>query len=255
MYKDIWLLFLKGIPIGISNVLPGISGGTIAVILRIYDILIEAIKELNFKIILPIGFGAFLGLLSTASLINYLLDTYASFMAAFIFGLIIASVKVTIMEVKKINLLIIIYLIVGFLIAFNLGQPPFDINQTSEVVSTSKLVFSGVFASISMLLPGISGATILVLLGIYEFVIEALLAFNIPIILIFASSAIVGILGLAWVLSYFLKHYRSELMSGLSGLIIGSALVVVPKTLSLVDLGGVFTGIIIVLLLSRSTAN
>lgn len=252
MNKDIWLLFLKGIPIGISNVLPGISGGTIAVVLRIYDILIDAIKNINLKIILPIGLGAVLGLLSTASLVDYLLDNYTSFMVAFIFGLIIASAKVTILDIKKLNISIFLWLIVGFIIAFFIGKQPVDVVNSEAVVSTGNIIFSGIFASISMLLPGISGATVLVLLGMYEYIIDQLLAFNLSVIILFGASAIAGMLGFSWILSYLLQTYRSELMSALTGLIIGSAFVVMPKNITWLDFGGIILGVSIVLWLSRT---
>lgn len=251
--KNIWLLLLKGIPIGISNVLPGISGGTIAVVLGIYDMLIDAIKRFNLKIILPITIGAILGLLSTAGLINYLLETYPSFMTATIFGLIVASAKVTIVDIKKKNIINFLCFIIGFFIAFVLGKQSIDVAINGSIVSTWKLMFSGIFASLSMLLPGISGATILVMLGMYEYIIDCLLSMNITVILIFGSSAVLGILSFAWVLSYLLKEYRSELMATLTGLILGSALVVIPKSLTLIDLLGIILGISIVFILSRTS--
>ncbi|NLJ72169.1 MAG: DUF368 domain-containing protein [Syntrophomonadaceae bacterium] len=255
MNKDIWLLFLKGIPIGISNVLPGISGGTIAVVLRIYDTLINGIKTINLKVIIPIGLGAFLGLLATASLVDYLLDNYTSFMMAFIFGLIISSAKVTVLDIKKINLVIIGCLIAGLALALLIAYQPTGLADAQTIVSTKRIIFGGVFASISMLLPGISGATVLILLGIYEFIIEALLSLNILIISIFAVSAICGMLAFSWLLAYLLQNYRSELMSLLTGLIIGSALVAMPTSFIWTDCGGIILGVLIVLLLSRNSAT
>lgn len=250
MNKDILLLFIKGIPFGISNVLPGISGGTIAVVLRIYDILINAIKDFNLKILLPMGIGAIFGLISTASLVNYLLDAYPSFMTALIFGLIVASVKATIIDIKKLTWINLLCLIIGFTIAFTLGNQSLSTITSDTIVNASKLIFSGVFASVSMLLPGISGATILVMLGMYEYLLQALLTINIKVILVFVTSFLVGILAFAWILSYLLANYRSELMTLITGLILGSSLVVMPKSLAFMDVLGMTLGIFIVLFLS-----
>lgn len=253
--KNLIILFAKGIPIGISNVLPGISGGTIAVVLRIYDILINAIKDFNLKIILPIGIGAIFGLISTASFVNYLLEAYPSFMTALIFGLILASVKATIVDIKKLTWINLLCLMLGFIIAFTLGSQSLSTITSDTIVNASKLIFSGVFASISMLLPGISGATILVMLGMYEYLLQALLTINIEVILIFLSSAIVGVLAFAWILSYLLKNYRSELMSSITGLILGSAFIVMPKSLDIIDFFGIILGIIIILFLSLASKH
>ncbi len=248
-------LFLKGIPIGISNVLPGISGGTIAVVLHIYDQLINAIKNINLKVLIPLGFGALLGLISTASLVNYLLGAFPGFMGALIFGLIIASVKVTLADIKKFNFLVVFFIIISCLLAYFLSRQAINYTLVNPMVSTGKIIFSGVVASVSMLLPGISGATVLVMLGMYEYIIDALLAINIKVILIFGISAIAGIIALSWILSTLLKKYRSELMAVLTGLIIGAALAVIPSSFTLVNIVGILLGISLIILLSRVSVN
>lgn len=248
------MLFLKGIPIGISNILPGISGGTIALVLKIYDELIEAIKYLRFKILIPVVLGALVGILLTANLVTYLMDNYPAFIFSFLFGLILASARYTLNDIKKYDFITVVYILAGFFIAYYVATRTAAVSSTVGDPGIIKTIAAGFLASVSMLLPGISGATVLVLMGLYESILQAVTHFNFVILAIFGTAALTGILSLAWLLSWILKNYRSPLMAVLTGLILGSSFAVLPDRFGVTEIIGILSGIGIVLL-PAITAN
>lgn len=249
-----WELFIKGIPIGISNTLPGVSGGTMALVLKIYDDLVNGIKRLKFKILIPIFLGAVSGVFLSSSLITSLLDKYPLFLTAFLMGLILASAKVTGEEVKKINLSFLLLAIIGFVFAFLYSSQIKGIGA-SESTSLFRYFTGGAFGSIAMILPGISGGTILVMLGLYHSVLTAISSFNIPVIIVFGVGVGTGLLVFSWFLSYLLDNYRSPLMAFLTGLIIGSLRSVIPGQLNFAVVIGFLLGLTTIYLLLQVEKN
>ncbi|MGI6451945.1 MAG: DUF368 domain-containing protein [Syntrophomonadaceae bacterium] len=251
MLRQFLILFLKGIPIGISNTLPGISGGTVALVLRIYDELIEAIKLLRLRFFVPLGLGAVTGLLGTAKAVTYLLDNHQGFIVAFIFGLILGSTVITAREIKRVTIIRVVSFMIGLGIVLFLSSQAITSVTGTAAPSVFKLVISGVLGAICMLLPGISGATVLILIGMYNYMLEALMRPDFFVIGVFCVSALGGLVCLSWILSYVLKNYRSVLMAGLTGLIIGSAYAVVPQSFSPGEIFGIILGIFLVILPDR----
>jgi len=113
------------------------------------------------------------------------------------------------------------------------------------------IAVSGFLASISMLLPGISGATVLVLMGMYEYILTALTTFQVSVLSVFVLFAVLGIISLSWVLSYVMKNYRNTLMSLLTGLILGSSAAVIPSSPGIYEIIGFLLGGIVVIGLSK----
>lgn len=250
--KNFWELFIKGMPIGIANTLPGISGGTIALVLGIYESLINGIKKINLKVLIPIGFGVIVGVLLGSKLISGLLESqYQGFLIAFLLGLIFASTKVTADQVEKFNLKAIILAILGLVIAFFYSV---DINSSvgNTDIPLIKFFFGGAIGSVAMILPGVSGGTILIMLGLYKSVLAAISEFNIPILLSFALGVGGGLLSFSWVLSFLLEGYKSLLMAFLTGLILGSMRSVFPSEITFLEIIGFILGIISIWLLTKS---
>ncbi len=250
--KGFWELFIKGMPIGISNTLPGISGGTIALVLGIYDRLINGIKKLKLKILIPIGIGAISGVLLSSKLITGLLESnYRSFLIATLLGLIFASSKVTADQVDKFDLKAIILALVGLILAFFYSV---DINTT--IVTTDilliKFFIGGAVGSVAMILPGVSGGTILIMMGLYEAVLAAISNFNLLKLASFGTGVGVGLLGFSWVISFLLDRYRSLLMAFLTGLILGSMRSVIPQQFGMLEVVGFLIGVMIIWLLDRN---
>ncbi|MBI4152349.1 DUF368 domain-containing protein [Candidatus Woesearchaeota archaeon] len=238
---DLVLVFIRGLCMGIADAIPGVSGGTIAFITGIYDRLLHAIssvkgkwfslllhgkfkdsfsalKEIHFTFLLPLLAGIALSLFLFSGVMNSLLLSRPAVTYAFFFGLILASAWLL---SKKIHLGIlrnVVSLVLGFALAYLIA------GATAATVSHSLPVifFSAAVAICAMILPGISGAFILLLLGQYQFLIQALQDLNTAIILTFGAGAVVGLLSFVRLLDYVLHHHRALTLSFLTGLMIGS---------------------------------
>lgn len=245
-----WEFFIKGMPIGISNTLPGVSGGTMALVLKIYDELVNSIKKINLKVLIPIGLGAVVGVFLSSTLIINLLENFNLFMTAYLMGLILASAKVTYNEIDKFNIFSIILVALGLIFAYFYSV---DINgvKATESISLLKYFSGGAIGSVAMILPGISGGTILVMLGLYQSVLTAISNFDFMIIAVFGLGVAFGLLVFSWLLSYFLNNYRSLLMALLTGLIIGSTRSVIPAQLTISVIAGFLLGISSIYLLLK----
>lgn len=232
------ILFLKGMAMGAADVVPGVSGGTIAFITGIYEELLHSIKSVSahtFKVLFQEGLpaawrqinGTFLiillagiatSVLSLAKGLNHLLETQPILIWSFFFGLIVASALLIGKSVKQWQPGTIIALLIGLGIAYyiTVATPA----QTSEA---AWFVFlSGALAICAMILPGISGSFILLLLGKYKFIIEALSEFKVQVILIFILGCATGLLTFARLLSWMFKHYHNLTIALLTGFMIGS---------------------------------
>lgn len=236
--KDYAFLTLKGMAMGAADVVPGVSGGTIAFIVGIYDELINSIKSINweslklfftgkwiafckqinaaflFSIILGIGISIF----SLAKVITWLLTDHPVLIWAFFFGLVLASTWFVSKDIKEWNWKTILAFIVGAAVAYYI-----TVATPAETPTNLLFIFlCGAIAICAMILPGISGSFILVLLGKYFFIMEAVKTFNIKIILVFAAGAFIGITTFSRLLSFALKHFRNITLSVLTGFMLGS---------------------------------
>jgi len=236
--KDYLLICLKGMGMGAADVVPGVSGGTIAFITGIYQELIDSIKSVNLKSIkllfsgkikdfwcavngnflLALLTGIGISVISLAKGLKYLLDHQPILIWSFFFGLIIASAIYVAREIKGWKVSTIVSLIIGAVIAYGV-----TIITPAEANSSYAFVFlSGSIAICAMILPGISGSFILVLLGMYKFILGAVSAVNLPVIAIFMAGAAIGIIIFSNVLSWLLKRYYELTIAMLAGFMIGS---------------------------------
>ncbi len=227
---------------GVADIVPGVSGGTIALITGIYERLVEAISQVSiyleelvkkrsieefkkdftriylwFLLPLLIGIGSAFILLSRV--IKFLLDAHTAMTYAFFFGLIIASVYFVAKKIKGFSIKTVLSSIIGFAFAFFLiGFGVMDQLGHSYAV----LLFSGAIALCAMILPGISGSFILLLLDQYEYMMEVLHNFEISKIITFISGGAIGLLLFSRLLNYLLKNHKSATMAFLSGLMLGA---------------------------------
>ena len=240
-----WELFIKGMPIGMSNTLPGISGGTIALVLKIYDELVHSIKKIKIKFLIPVILGAVTGVFIGSSIIITLFNNYPIFVTAFLLGLILASSKVTFQEVDTFDILKIIFGLAGFAIAFMYSAEASNSVNINNI-SLIKYFAGGALGSVAMILPGISGGTILVMMGLYQSVLAAISGLNLVIIIVFGVGILTGLLIFSWLLSYLLDNYRSSLMAFLTGLILGSTRSVIPAQFNIIAVLGLVLGIMVI---------
>jgi len=236
--KNYLLLVLRGCAMGAADVIPGVSGGTIAFITGIYEELINSIrsidlqalhllgtfklkefwKHINGNFLISVIIGVAISIFSLAKLMKYLLETHPLYIWSFFFGLIIISALMVSKEVKKWDLFTITSLIVGAIIAYTITV----LTPTSTPETWWFIILSGAIAICAMILPGISGAFILLLLGKYEFIITAVSEFNIPVLITFLVGAVAGIISFSHLLSWLLKNYHGMTVSLLTGFMVGS---------------------------------
>lgn len=242
-FKCVTVAF-KGACMGAADVIPGVSGGTIAFIMGIYGELLNSIKSINgeaFRLFFSGKFVAFwkhingtflaslfagilISVFSLARLMKYLLEFHPIQLWSFFFGLILASAVYILKGLDKWNIQNIISLLAGvatgaFICLASPGQTPDELWF---------IFLSGAIAICAMILPGISGSFILLLLGKYEFVMSAVSSLNIPVLLVFALGCAVGIVSFSHFLSWLLKKYYMLTIALLSGFMLGSLLKVWP---------------------------
>ncbi len=223
---------------GAADVVPGVSGGTIAFISGIYEELITSInninpslikvwkkegfnafwKKLNGNFLVALFLGIFISLFSLATLVSWLLENEPVLLWSFFFGLVAASIFFVGKEITRWNMGTIIILISGAAIAYFITTLPASENTTS----LPYLFMSGALAVCAMILPGISGAFILVLLGSYKTILDAVHERNIQVISTVAIGAIFGLLSFAKLLKWMFSHYKNLTLALLTGFILGS---------------------------------
>jgi len=223
---------------GAADVVPGVSGGTIAFITGIYEELINSIKGFNleaFKLfftgrwrsfwkqvngsfLLAVFAGIFISVLSLAKLLEYLLEHQAVLIWSFFFGLVLASSYVVSRKIKHWDYKIIVALVAGIAIAFYITS----VTPTTTTDASWFVVFSGGLASCAMILPGISGSFILLLLGKYSFALHAVNERIILDLLLLGLGAVTGLILFANLLSWLLKKYHDLTIAMLVGFMIGS---------------------------------
>jgi len=230
---------LKGVAMGAADVVPGVSGGTIAFISGIYEELLESIsavsiktlqvlrssgikaawKQINGNFLLSLLIGIAISVVSLAKSISWLLANEPVLLWSFFFGLVLASIFFIGKQITKWNVLTFIVLIGGSLSAYWITtlQP-----LVTENSSSLFLFIAGALAICAMILPGISGAFILVLLGAYKPVLEAVHSRDIDIIIIIGAGAIVGLLTFSRLLKWLFHHYKNLTLAILTGFVLGS---------------------------------
>lgn len=237
-FIDYVVISLKGIAMGAADAVPGVSGGTIAFISGIYEELIATISGVNislFKIWFEKGIKAFwtqlngnfllallsgiiISFVSFMRLAKYLIEHEPVLIWSFFFGLIIASIYFVGKQITKWNVATFIGLIFGTLAAYYISTLSSLANNENPMF----LFFAGALAICAMILPGISGSFILVILGAYKTLSDALHDFDIKKIVIFASGALIGLLSFSHLLKWLFKHYHNLTLAILTGFIFGS---------------------------------
>ena len=236
--KDYILLFLKGIGMGGADVVPGVSGGTLAFITWIYEEFLRSIKSFDSKavqLLVTCKFsyfwehingsflsvllaGIILSILSLARIIHYFLEQHPIELWSFFFGLIIISAITVTREINKWNYVVIGAGIAGIVLAYFIT----DAAPASTPECYLYIFFAGAIAICAMILPGISGSFILLILGKYQFIISALKDLDVGILVVFALGCITGLLSFARLISWFLNKYRNMAIALLAGFMIGS---------------------------------
>ena len=237
-------LYLKGVFMGIAEIIPGVSGGTIAFITGIYEELINSIKSVDgnsIKLLLSLKFslfwkqinGTFLltllmgmltSILALSRVIVFLIDQHPFKIWGFFFGLIIASAIVIFYQLKTLNSKVVVSTLIGLMVSSYIA-----LEAPSSTPNSNLFIFiSGAIAISAMILPGISGSFILVFLSKYEFILSSLNNFDVAVISIFIGGCVVGLVTFSRVFSYLFKKYNDVVISVLIGFLLGSLFKIWP---------------------------
>ena len=245
-------VFFCGILMGIADAIPGISGGTIALLLGIYEELIGSISNFNINLfrnlkkkgikycwnkingnfLLSLISGVLLSLVSFVKIFSILIEKYPLFIWSFFLGLILATLFVINRNIKKWDIanFILIFIFAFLTILLSIINP-----SISENINLFYILICGIIASSAMILPGISGSLILVILGVYTLIINALNNLEYNIILVFLIGCLIGIINFSKIIKWLFHNYRDYTFSIMLGLVIGSIYTVWPWRKSFTD--------------------
>ncbi len=231
-------LYAKGICMGIANIIPGVSGGTMAFILGIYEKLMVSAKSFDAKFfgmvcrgrlisafayvqgrfLSAVLLGILTATLGLSRVISWLLENQMSYTYAFFFGLILAAGIIIWRDLMRKDRLTYLLALASVLVSFRfVGLVPVSTPETNVLI-----FFSGMVAMAAMILPGISGAFILLLLGKYQLILEAINNRDLAVLGVFAVGAGAGVLAFARLIHWLLKHCYTQTMAVLTGLMLGS---------------------------------
>ena len=232
------VLALKGCAMGMADVVPGVSGGPIAFISGIYEELLDSIRSvdatalrlllrfrlaefwrhINGRFLLPVLLGIAVAIFSLARLMTYLLTNQPIAIWSFFFGLIVASALLVARQIGRWDWRTVLAFAVGAAAAWWI-----TVATPAETPDDWWFVMlSGAIAICAMILPGISGAFILLLLGKYQYIMHAVGEFDIPVIAVFVIGAAAGIISFSHLLSWLLKHWHDVTVAVLMGFMVGS---------------------------------
>ena len=241
-------IFMKGIFMGIADAIPGVSGGTIALLLGIYEELITTISNIKislFKILtkdglsvfwkkgnlgflFPLLIGIIASLIVFVNIAQYFLDSFPLLVWSFFTGLIIATSYVIFKKIENFKLKEFILVIIASISLILFTKISNNEGLSSTDFSIIYIFVCALLASSAMILPGISGSLVLVILGIYEYMIESLINYNFYIISTFVIGAIIGLLLLSKILNKLFLRHKNSTFSIMLGLVIGSVVNIWP---------------------------
>jgi len=243
--SDWLLLAIKGVGIGLSIIVPGMSGGTAAVILGIYQDLVEAIIRIRLQVLIPVGIGAAAGLMGGAQVVEFLFVTYPFILSSFLIGLVVASGRQLLGSVGRWRARQVVAGLVGLGAALLLSVPIWG-QQADVILTLPKLVMGGLLSSAAMIIPGISGASVLIVLGQYRVVLEAVNDFRVVPLAVFGAGVLVGLAVFSRLIAYLLREFPGATAALLGGLILGSIRALWPQHVGLPEVIAFAAGLAIV---------
>lgn len=240
--KDAWrahaLVYCKGLVMGAADIVPGVSGGTMAFITGIYERLIDALKAIGpatlvkcrhegigaawaridgtFLLFLLAGVGT--SIVGLAGVITYLLHTYPIELWSFFFGLIVVSAVHIARQIGVWRSRDLWAMAAGCMMGYILTQ----LTPAEVEPSAALLVVAGSIAICAMMLPGVSGSFILLMFGLYAPILEAIRGFQLDVLVLFGAGCVIGLLAFSRILSWLLHHYHNPTLAFLTGIMVGS---------------------------------
>lgn len=249
--------FIVGILVGIASMLPGVSGAVVAVCFGVYERLIADLADISHKLrsdlpfILILGFGILAGMMVIAFGLKYASDNYATLLMFFFVGLIAGQIpqlyNLT-SAPEPLNITNILAFIIGFVImgSFLFLGTGSDQTLSHDLITVVYMLIIGIILAVSKIAPGISGSTILLVLGLYYPLINVMTSLDMILLIPVGIGLIIGILGFSKVMNYFLNYHRRSTYLIILGLTVGSLLVVISLAMNdLFTTMDIITGIIV----------
>ena len=243
--KEKLTLVIKGFLIGVANIIPGVSGGTLAITLGIYEKLIGTISHFfknlkeNIKFIIPIGIGAVLSILLLSSVISFCLDKYTLATILFFIGLILGGIPLLNKKIKghykNVSNIIIFLLSLVFVISLSILKGGNVVSfENMNIINYIMLFLVGVVAAATMIIPGVSGSFVLMLLGYYQPIIDTISSLakfqniwgSMLILIPFGIGVLVGIVVISKLLEFLFKKYEVKTYFGVMGFIMASIITI-----------------------------
>lgn len=257
---------LKGVFIGMANVIPGVSGGTIAAITGLYDDLVSAFGEFfrtgwkrNLAYLIPVILGVIAGFLLLAQFIDVALEQYPEVTLLFFTGLIAGSVPYLIKRAgaSRFRVRYLVPLIIAFVLLAWMGlveRPAATPPMTDFTTLTALVVFgSAIIGSIAMVVPGLSGSFLFLLMGVYSTITRIAADFNLPLLLVFVAGTVIGIVIASKLIAWLLRRYHATSYYAIVGLVLGSLFGVWPGlsggTQTILGIASLLAGLIVSLAL------
>lgn len=236
----------KGILIGAGCILPGISSGVLCVVFGIYEKILDSILNFfadvrnNFKFLLPIALGGFLGIILFSKILQFLLYKYPLQTKSIFIGLILGGVVLLFKDIKKkekfkINNIVylIISLLIGVLMVYFESKTG---TQNIENVSYIYLIFCGFLMSVGIVVPGVSSTIILMLLGVYSLYLSSVSTLYLPVLLPMIIGVIIGCIIFMKIIKYLLDKFYVQTMFSIIGFTIGAILVLLPMINTILEI-------------------
>lgn len=226
-------LVLQGLLLGFIIVLPGMSGGTVFVILGMYEKMIKDIARLKILPYLPLIGGIVVGIFLGGSLFAFFFETYRNITAAFLMGCLLASIRAVLKNNGNVTILKFAVLLIGLAVGYLTGGEPIELLHTGKDVGWMVLLIGGALSSAAMIIPGIPGSSVLIVMGIYDSVLIYIRELVVLKLLVYGIGSIAGVLILANLLEIIYNRYKSLLSYFFAGLIMGSSRVLMPYIINI----------------------
>lgn len=223
----------KGLLIGIIIVLPGMSGGTVFLVLGLYEKIIRDLAKLKLKPYIPLLVGLIGGVFIGGLLLSFVFEQFRDLSVAFLLGCLLASIRPILKGQGTKNPWLVALLLIGFLVGYLMAGEPIELGDPGESASYLRLFIGGALASATMIIPGLPGSGVLILAGIYDDALFYLSNFQFFELSIMGISGLLGIFILARGLEKLYQGNRKIIAYTFSGLIAGSARAIIPYEFSL----------------------
>ncbi|MGV8145854.1 MAG: DUF368 domain-containing protein [Alkaliphilus sp.] len=224
---------VQGLILGLVIVLPGMSGGTVLVILGSYEKLISDLAKFKVKPYIPMLLGVVVGIFTGGRIFVSLFEVYRDLMAAFLLGSLLASTKALLKDVAFTKANRLVFIALGLIAGYYLVGDSINFSNVQTEVNWLYLLVAGAISTATMIIPGISGSAVLIIMGLYDTVLASLKEINIVNLFFFAVGGLGGLFVLVNILEKVYKKHKGIISCFFAGLIVGSSKVLLPYSINI----------------------